>query len=254
MDIEELARKQPEKILTMYLNPLTETNGQLDDFLSKVFRDPVLVDQSRDTVIRMLRLFKEKDCSLVEINPYALLADRKMMAIDAKITVDDNALFRHPELEELRNPEEYSSEEILAREAGLSFVSLEGDIGCIVNGAGLAMATMDMIKLFGGEPANFLDVGGSSSPEKVLKAFEILLKNKRLKAILLNIFGGITRCDDIARGILMAKEQIKLKVPLVIRLIGTNESEGRAVLEGAGLVTSENLTEAVQKVLGSVKR
>ena len=252
VDIEELAQRSPERILTIYLDHLLEPDQtQLDKVLLQIFREPALIAQARNVVLRMLRLFIEKDCSLVEINPYALVDDDVLMALDAKITIDDNAMFRHPELEKLRNPEEYSSEEMLAREFGLSFVSLDGDIGCVVNGAGLAMATMDMIKLFGGDPANFLDVGGSSSPEKVLNAFKILLKNQKMRAILINIFGGITRCDDIARGILMARDQIDIDVPLVIRLIGTNEREGRDILEKAGLVTSENLTTAVQKVLES---
>ncbi|HEC62654.1 MAG TPA: succinate--CoA ligase subunit beta, partial [bacterium] len=175
--------------------------------------------------------------------------DGSLIAADAKIVFDDNGLIKHPELEQLRNAEEYSNDEIRAREAGLSFVSLDGDIGCIVNGAGLAMATMDQIKLFGGSPANFLDVGGSSNPQKVLTALEILLNNSELKAILINIFGGITRCDDIARGILLAMEQIEIPVPLVIRLIGTNEKEGREILSGAGLVAVEEMSAAVRMVI-----
>jgi succinyl-CoA synthetase beta subunit len=185
----------------------------------------------------------------VEINPYAQIGEDALIAADAKINFDDNGLSKHSDVEALRTEEEYSREEIEAKEAGLSFVSLEGNIGCIVNGAGLAMATMDLIKLFGGQPANFLDVGGSSSPQKVLTALQILTRNKELKAILINIFGGITRCDDIAKGILIAREQIDLPVPLVIRLIGTNEQEGRALLEEAGLEAASEMTAAVQKVL-----
>jgi succinyl-CoA synthetase beta subunit len=177
------------------------------------------------------------------------LSDGSLLAADAKVVLDDNGLAKHPELEAYRNAEEYSAEETAARAAGLSFVSLEGDIGCIVNGAGLAMATMDQIKLFGGAPANFLDVGGSSSPEKVLTALNILRANPRLKAILINIFGGITRCDDIARGILIARRQADLNLPLVIRLIGTNQKEGAALLAGEGLTALEDMSEAVRKVL-----
>ena len=158
----------------------------------------------------MYRLFREKDCSLVEINPLAVTAQGRLVAADAKIVFDDNGLFRHPELAGLRNPEEYTADELEAKEAGLSFVSLAGEIGCMVNGAGLAMATMDGIKLAGGSPANFLDVGGSSNPQKVLDAMRILLRNQGLKAILVNIFGGITRCDDIAQGILMAREKLQI--------------------------------------------
>jgi succinyl-CoA synthetase beta subunit len=190
----------------------------------------------------------------VEINPYVQVGAAELIAADAKINFDDNGVPQHAELEALRNPEEYSPEEIEAKAAGLSFVSLDGDIGCIVNGAGLAMATMDLIKLFGGQPANFLDVGGSSSPQKVLTALQILTRNDKLKAILINIFGGITRCDDIAKGILMAREQIDLPVPLVIRLIGTNQEEGRAALEQAGLAAASEMADAVRKVLAAAKK
>jgi succinyl-CoA synthetase beta subunit len=194
-------------------------------------------------------LFREKDCSLVEINPLAVTAQGQLIAADAKVVLDDNALFRHPDLLELRNPEEYTADEIEAREAGLSYVSLDGEIGCMVNGAGLAMATMDGIKLAGGSPANFLDVGGSSNPQKVLDAMRILLRNKDLKAILVNIFGGITRCDDIAQGILMAKEKLEITVPMVIRLIGTNEQQGRDMLEKAGLIVARQMTDAIENVV-----
>jgi succinyl-CoA synthetase beta subunit len=172
-----------------------------------------------------------------------------LSALDSKINFDDNGTFKHPEIEALRNDEEYSVDELEARRVGLSFVSMDGDIGCIVNGAGLAMATMDLIKHFGGEPANFLDVGGSSNPEKVLNALRIILNNPRVKAILINIFGGITRCDDIANGLLMATQQIDIPVPMIIRLIGTNDAEGREILVKAGLTSSEDLTKAVQAVV-----
>ncbi len=248
MDIEELAAKQPEKILKSYIDPLVgPEQGSLKETLSAVFPSP-LIDQALVTVLDMYRLLVEKDCSLVEINPLAQIDASTLIAADAKINFDDNGVPKHPEVETMRTAEEYSREEIEARQAGLSFVSLDGNIGCIVNGAGLAMATMDLIKLFGGRPANFLDVGGSSSPQKVLTALRILTRNRNLKAILINIFGGITRCDDIARGILIAREQIDLPVPLVIRLIGTNEKEGRALLEQAGLEAAAEMTEAVKKV------
>jgi succinyl-CoA synthetase beta subunit len=171
------------------------------------------------------------------------------MALDAKIVIDESGIFKHDTLETFRNREEYGPDELEAKGWGLSFINMEGNIGCIVNGAGLAMATMDIIKLFGGVPANFLDVGGSSSPEKVLHAFEIISHNSGVKAILINIFGGITRCDDIAKGILQAKKQMDLSVPLVIRLIGTNEKEGRALLEKDGIVAYEDLVKAVEKVV-----
>ncbi|RKX98730.1 MAG: succinate--CoA ligase subunit beta, partial [Spirochaetes bacterium] len=177
--------------------------------------------------------------------------DGKMLALDGKMNFDDSALFRHPEIAALRNPEEDSADEVEAREKNLSFVSLDGDIGCVVNGAGLAMATLDLIKHFGGNPANFLDVGGSSNPQKVADALNIILRNPKVKAVLINIFGGITRCDDIANGLLMAREQLELNVPLIIRLVGTNQKEGRAILEGAGLKAGDNLDDAVKEVIAA---
>ena len=254
VDIEELAVNEPEKILKLTaFPPASLSDGELMPALEAVFGSEDLIEQAKDTVDKLYRLFLEKSCSLVEINPYALVAGGRLVALDAKINFDDNALMNHPDILELANPEEYSEDEIRAREVGLSFVSMDGDIGCIVNGAGLAMATMDIIKHFGGNPANFLDVGGSSSPEKVLNAFSIILNNKNIKAILINIFGGITRCDDIANGILMAKKQTEIPVPVVIRLIGTNDREGRAILTDAGISAMENLTEAVQMVVELAK-
>ena len=253
VDIEELAVKEPEKILKHYIDPLQGPDErQLRGFLGAVFPESLL-DQAAEALLNLYRLLIDKDCSLVEINPYAQVDETTLIAADAKINFDDNGLAKHADVEALRTAEEYSREEIQAKEAGLSFVSLDGDIGCIVNGAGLAMATMDLIKLFGGQPANFLDVGGSSSPQKVLTALQILTRNKNLKAILINIFGGITRCDDIARGILIAREQIDLPVPLVIRLIGTNEKEGRDLLEQAGLEAASEMTAAVKKVIQRAK-
>jgi succinyl-CoA synthetase beta subunit len=208
-----------------------------------------VADQAWKIVQSMRRLFTEKDCSLVEINPCALTAEGMLVAADAKVIFDDNALYRHPELEAYRSPEEYGAEEMDARASGLSYVGLDGTIGCIVNGAGLSMATMDLIKYFGGSPANFLDVGGSSSPDKVFHALRIILANPKVTAVLINIFGGITRCDDIARGILQAREKLALRVPLVIRLIGTNEKEGRALLAAAGIDAFDDLTVAVKGVV-----
>ncbi|MAG13839.1 MAG: ADP-forming succinate--CoA ligase subunit beta [Spirochaetales bacterium] len=250
VEIEELAETEPEKILKLSIPSGKEIDDDaLNGFLRKGFESLKLVSQASDTVKKLYRLFKEKDCSLVEINPYARLTGDELIALDAKINFDDNALFRHKDILDLQNPEEYSDDEIKAREVGLSFVSMDGDIGCIVNGAGLAMATMDLIKHFGGSPANFLDVGGSSNPEKVLNALSIILNNKKVKAILINIFGGITRCDDIANGILLANRQIEIPVPVVIRLIGTNDQEGREILTNAGLSALEKLTEAVKEVV-----
>jgi succinyl-CoA synthetase beta subunit len=254
VEIEELAVNEPEKILKVTFYPAFGIDeARLAEALKEVFESDHLIAQAKDTVEKLYRLFIEKSCSLVEINPYALVDGDRLVALDAKINFDDNALMNHPDILELQNPEEYSEDEIKANEVGLSFVSMDGDIGCIVNGAGLAMATMDIIKHFGGDPANFLDVGGSSNPEKVLNAFSIILNNKKVKAILINIFGGITRCDDIANGILMAKNQIDIPVPVVIRLIGTNDREGREILTKAGISALENLTDAVKEVVELAK-
>lgn len=254
VEIEELAVQEPEKILSLPIDPLEGLGErELAGFLKEAFQEDWAVEQATETARKLYTLYREKDCSLVEINPYAQVAERELMAIDAKINFDDNALFRHADVEAMRNEEEYAPGELDAREAGLSFVSLDGEIGCIVNGAGLAMATMDIIKLFGGQPANFLDVGGSSNPNKVLAALKIILRNPKLKAILINIFGGITRCDDIANGILMARQQLDIPVPMVVRLVGTNEEEGRKILMQAGLQASEQLTDAVKKVVAAAE-
>ena len=194
-------------------------------------------------------LFLKTDASMIEINP--LITDDKgtVIALDAKMMLDDNALFRHPELAELRDMDSEDQDELDASEKGLAFIRLEGNIGCMVNGAGLAMATMDTIKHFGGNPANFLDVGGSSNPQKVIEAFKLILKDPNIKGILINIFGGITRCDDIANGLLESFKQMEIPVPIVIRLVGTNEEEGRAILAKADhLITAETLEEGATKV------
>jgi len=250
MEIEEVAQKQPEKIVRFGLDPAAGLLKEKHrDALGRAFPGAAVATQAWEIVSAMYRLFSEKDCSLLEINPCALTPAGRLVAADAKLIFDDNALYEHPELEAYRSAEEYSAEEMDARANGLSYVGLDGTIGCIVNGAGLSMATMDLIKYFGGSPANFLDVGGSSNPEKVLNALRIILKNPRVEAVLINIFGGITRCDDIARGILMARERIALRVPLVIRLIGTNETEGRALLSGAGIDAYDDLADAVKSVV-----
>lgn len=253
VDIEELAVKDPGQIHKLHINPLKGPDeAELRALAQRAFGSGALSEKACEIMRKMYRLFVEKDCSLVEINPCVRTALGSLVAADSKIDFDDNALFKHPDIGQLENPEEYSPDEIAAREAGLSFVSMEGNIGCIVNGAGLAMATMDVIKLLGGEPANFLDVGGSSNPKKVLHALQIILSNSKVKAILINIFGGITRCDDIANGILMARKELDITVPLVIRLIGTNEKEGKEILKKAGFFVAEDMTEAVRKVVSMV--
>ena len=251
MDIEEIAEHQPEKIRRYNLTGSEEAD--MMQWLSESFPDRLLTAQAVSIVQNMYRLFRDKDCSLVEINPLALTAENQLIGADAKIVFDDSGLLRHPEIAELQNPEEYTADEIDAKEAGLSFVSLSGEIGCMVNGAGLAMATMDGIKLAGSNAANFLDVGGSSNPQKALNAMRILLKNKNLKVILINIFGGITRCDDVAHGILMAREQLDISLPIVIRLIGTNEDAGRSILQKAGLIVARRMTEAIEQAVKLAK-
>jgi succinyl-CoA synthetase beta subunit len=254
VDIEELAVNRPEEIIKFPIHPSDGINGRgLLRALTDVFVEPVLVKQAMEVVRKLYQIFCDKDCSLVEINPYALTGPETLTALDAKVNFDDNALFKHSDVVSMRDPDELSADETAAKEAGLSFVSMDGYIGCMVNGAGLAMATMDIIKLYGGEPANFLDVGGSSNPEKVVSALKIITGNQRVKAILINIFGGITRCDDIANGILGALKRIDIALPMVIRLIGTNDKEGRATLTQAGLESFEDLGKAVQQVVAEAK-
>jgi succinyl-CoA synthetase beta subunit len=249
MEIEEIVKEKPELIEEFALFGADGESGKkkLSLGLSQIFSNETK-EQAISVVQNMYRLFREKDCSLVEINPLALTKDG-LTSADAKIIFDDNGLFKHPELSQFQNHEEYTEDEIEARKAGLSFVSLEGQIGCMVNGAGLAMATMDCIKLSGASPANFLDVGGSSNPEKVINGMQILLKNKKLKAILINIFGGITRCDDIAKGIISAREQLDITLPVVIRLIGTNEEKGRKMLSDAGFKAFRSMPDAISSVV-----
>jgi len=248
IDIEELAQNDPGKIFKLAIDPADGLQDKdLEPILTAVFPQQ-LIQQGNNIIKKLYNIFTEKDCSLLEINPLAL-TDNQLLALDAKMVVDDNALFRHPELLSYRNEEEYSKDEEEARESGLSFVEMDGNIGCIVNGAGLAMATMDIIKLKGGVPANFLDVGGSSNPQKVVHAMQIILRNKNVRAILINIFGGITRCDDIAKGLIIATEQMDISVPFVVRLIGTNQKEGIELLEKKGIQVSSNLDDAVKKVI-----
>jgi succinyl-CoA synthetase beta subunit len=251
VDIEDIAAQEPEKI-RRFAMPDTEDSGSteaLAQWLSASFPDRALLDQAVPIALNMYRLFRDKDCSLVEINPLVHTTQDRLVAADAKIVFDDNGIARHPDVAQLSNPEEHTADELEAKAAGLSFVSLSGEIGCMVNGAGLAMATMDGIKLAGGRAANFLDVGGSSNPQKVLDAMRILLRNDQLKVILVNIFGGITRCDDVAQGILMARDQLGITVPIVIRLIGTNEEKGRSILSEAGMIVARRMGDAIRNAV-----
>lgn len=250
MDIEQVARETPEKIEKIIIDPVLG----MTDFLArqaafKLFDDMAQVKQATKIFQNLYRLFVEKDASLVEINPLVKLGDGTLKAIDAKMTFDDNALFRHPDVKELFEPTPEERKEQEAKEKGFSYVNLGGKIGCMVNGAGLAMATMDMIKLYGGEPANFLDIGGSSNPEKIVEAMKLLLSDKHVNTVLINIFGGITRCDDVAKGLIEAFKTIETDIPIVIRLTGTNEAEGRALLQGTHFTVGTSMSDAGHKAV-----
>ena len=252
VEIEEVAKTDPDAIKKFYLQRQKNIDPQNADW--KTFIGSVFPDSSHQAIATqmfqsLIKVFFMYDCSLVEVNPLVIDGKGKIWAADSKINFDDNALYRHPELLKLQDPAFEDADEIEAKEKNLSFVKLEGNVGCIVNGAGLAMATMDIVQLLGGKPANFLDVGGSSNPEKVLNALKIILRNSSIKAILINIFGGITRCDDIAQGILQARSQIKIPVPLVVRLTGTNEKEAKELLKQNGIETYATMREAVNKVV-----
>lgn len=247
MDIEEVAKNTPEKIYKFAIDP----SIGVPDYLAreaafKLFNDINLVRQAAVIIQKLYKLFRDSDASLAEINPLVLTEEGNIVAIDAKMTFDDNALFRHPKIAAINEPTEEEKKELFAKSKGFSYVHLGGEIGCMVNGAGLAMATMDIIKLYGGNPANFLDIGGSSSPTKVIEAMKLLLSDKNVKVVLINIFGGITRCDDVAKGLLEAFEQIRTNVPVVIRLTGTNEKEGRALLKNTDLHVAKTMSKATR--------
>ena len=256
MDIEEVAAKTPEKIHKVVIDPATGLNDkEADDVARKIGIPEASLAQARTVLQGLYRAFDQTDASLAEINPLILTGDGKAIALDAKLNFDANALFRHPDIVEMRDLDEEDPAEIEASKYDLSYISLDGDIGCLVNGAGLAMATMDTIKLYGGEPANFLDVGGGATAEKVTEAFKIMLKNRNLKAILVNIFGGIMKCDTIATGIVAAAREVKLQVPLVVRMKGTNEDLGRKILAESGLpiITANNMGEAAERVVAAAR-
>ena len=252
MEIEEVARTNPEALLKLFIDP---TTGLTDEAALALAKTLGFVGEGVTKAAEFFRnlytVFTMTDASLVEVNPFAVLKDGSLLALDAKMSLDDNALFRHPEFEVLRDLSEEDPLETRAKESGLSYIALDGDIACMVNGAGLAMATMDAIKLYGGEPANFLDVGGGASTEKVTAAFEIMLSNPKIQTVLVNIFGGIMRCDTIAEGIVQACHHVKLSVPLVVRMNGTNEEIGRRILAESGLpiITAGNMAEAAQKAV-----
>ena len=254
MDIEEVARTAPEKIIRMPIDPAFG----LQDFQAReiafgIGMDKAFVREFTQIADGLYRAFQRTDASLAEINPLVVTAEGKLIAADGKIVVDDNALYRHPDLEQLRDIDEESESEQRARKAGLSFVKLDGNIGCMVNGAGLAMATMDVIKFYGGEPANFLDIGGGAKADKVKAALEIILSDPNVKAVLFNIFGGITRGDEVAQGIVDGLKAVNAHVPMIARIVGTNAEEGRRILASANLITAETLEEGAQKAVAAAK-
>ena len=256
MDIEEVAAKTPEKIIKVFVDPLTGLSDAQCDQLSKGIGVPDGSQaQAREVLKNLYKTYWDTDASLVEINPLILEGNGKIKALDAKFNFDSNALYRHPEIVAYRDVDEEDAAEIEASKFDLAYISLDGNIGCLVNGAGLAMATMDTIKLFGGQPANFLDVGGGATAEKVTEAFKIMLKNKSVKAILVNIFGGIMRCDVIADGVVTACKAVNLSVPLVVRMKGTNEELGKKILADSGLpiISADSMAEAAPKVVAAVK-
>ena len=254
VEIEEVAKTNPQAIKKFYLqrNKAIDEN-RWPEFINSVFDEPSHQEAGTAVFKGLIKVFFENDCSLAEINPLVIDGEGKILAIDAKINFDDNALFRHDDAQSMRDLTYEDPDEFEAKESDLSFVKLDGNVGCIVNGAGLAMGTMDIIKLSGGKPANFLDVGGSSNLQKVPTAINIILRNKSVKVILVNIFGGITRCDDIANGILEAKKQLDIPVPLVVRLIGTNETEAKEILAKHDIHTFSIMREAVDRAVALSK-
>ena len=255
IDIEEVAHKTPEKIIKCHIDPLMGLQSYQSRDLAAG------IDLARDQwrafgkiAHGLWQAYIGSDATLAEINPLVVTGEGQLLAVDGKMVLDDNALFRHPDLEEYRDLDVDKEAEIQAREHGLSFIKLGGNIGCMVNGAGLAMTTMDIIKLFGGEPANFLDIGGGASSEKVATALEIILSDSNVEAVLFNIFGGITRCDLVAMGILKALKEVKTDVPMVIRLVGTNAVEGRQLLKDASMETADTLAEAAKMAIAAAKR
>jgi succinyl-CoA synthetase beta subunit len=254
IEIEEVARETPEKIVRVAVDPfLGLREYQTRQIAYGIGLRRELVKEFNTIAQGLYRCFVDLDASLAEINPLVLTGTGALQALDGKILIDDNALFRHPDLTALRDVDEEAPSETEARQRGLSYIKLDGEIGCMVNGAGLAMATMDMTKLFGGSPANFLDIGGGAQADKVAAALRIILADPHVKAVLFNIFGGITRCDEVARGIVAALEEVKPSVPMVARLVGTNEEEGRRILAAANLQTASTLAEAAQKAVALVK-
>ncbi|TET96251.1 MAG: ADP-forming succinate--CoA ligase subunit beta [Candidatus Zixiibacteriota bacterium] len=250
VDIEEVAAKTPEKIFKLYVDPVLGLKSyQARNLAYKLYRDISQVRQATDIIMKLYDVFWKVDASLAEINPLITNPSGEVIALDAKINIDDNGLFRQREVAAMRDPDAEEPAEVQAREADLSYIKLDGNIGCIVNGAGLAMATMDLVKRYGGQPANFLDIGGSSSPQKVVTAMNIILSDSNVEAILINIFGGITRCDDVANGIVTAFRELKPSIPVVVRLTGTNERKAADILRSINLPYADTLDNVVKKAI-----
>jgi malate-CoA ligase subunit beta len=257
MEIEEISAKQPDTIIRVVVDPAVGMQAfQAREVAYGLGVDPEIINKLVPTIMGCYRAFRDLDATMVEINPLVITKDKHLVALDAKMSFDDNALFRRPHIAELRDKSQEDPRETYASDRGLAYVGLDGDIGCVVNGAGLAMATLDMIKLAGGEPANFLDIGGGASPERVAKSFKAVLKDKKVKALLLNVFAGINRCDWVAKGVVDAVTELNIKLPVVVRLAGTNVEEGRRILNESGLtvITAETLAEAAQKAVAAAKK
>jgi len=256
MEIEEISAKQPDTIIRVSVDPAVGMQQfQAREVAYGLGVDPEIINKLVPTILGCYRAFRDLDATMVEINPLVITKEKNLLALDAKMSFDDNALFRRPHIAELRDKSQEDPRETYASDRGLAYVGLDGDIGCVVNGAGLAMATLDMIKLAGGEPANFLDIGGGASPERVAKSFKAVLKDKKVKALLLNVFAGINRCDWVAKGVVDAITELNIKLPVVVRLAGTNVEEGRRILDESGLtiITAETLAEAAQKAVSAAK-
>jgi succinyl-CoA synthetase beta subunit len=257
MDIEEVAARTPQKIHKVFIDPVQGlSDADADEVALAIGIPQEAVAQGRAIFKGLYKCFDETDASLAEINPLIVTGKNQVVALDAKLNFDDNALFRHPDIVAMRDLDEEDPFEIEASKYELNYISLDGNIACMVNGAGLAMATMDTIKLFGGSPANFLDVGGSATAERVTAAFKIMLSNRKVKAILVNIFGGIMKCDTIAAGVVAAAREVKLSVPLVVRMKGTNEDLGKKILKDSGLpiISADNMADAAKKVVGAIQK
>ncbi|MEI8132097.1 MAG: ADP-forming succinate--CoA ligase subunit beta [Leptolinea sp.] len=254
VNIEDVARTSPEKIVRIVIDPLLGLRDfQARDLAAGIDLPRELWRSFIEITHGLWRIFDDFDATLAEINPLVISGDQKLMALDGKMTVDDNAMFRHPEMTDYRDIDMEGLAEIEARKYGLSYVKLDGNIGCLVNGAGLAMTTMDVLQLFGGKPANFLDIGGGAGAEKVTAALRIILQDQAVKTILINIFGGITRCDEVARGILLAKKEVKSTTPMIIRLAGTNANEGKTLLLDANMAAADSFSEAARLAIASAE-